>query len=105
MRKITLLIILAALAALAAPLHAQRLNLDFPALAEHATESTDVTLDGPMLLLASEFLSDRDPDERQARDIIKTWVKNGVLLRIEYDNPKTRKPVTGLQVDDTKRPS
>jgi len=72
MRKITLLIVLIALAALAAPLHAQRLNLDFPALAERASESTDVTLDGPMLRLASKFLNDRDPDERQARDIIKS---------------------------------
>lgn len=84
MRKITLLIILAALAALAAPLHAQRLNLDFPALAEHATESTDVTLDGPMLRLASKFLSDRDPDERQARDLIKSLT--GIYVHsYEYD--------------------
>ena len=69
MRKNALLIVLAALAA---PLHAQRLNLDFPALAERASESTDVTLDGPMLRLASKFLNDRDPDERQARDLIKS---------------------------------
>ena len=68
MRKITLLIFLIALAA---PLHAQRLNLDFPALAERASETTDVTLDGPMLRLASKFLNDRDPDERQARDLVK----------------------------------
>ena len=69
MRKIALLIFLAALAA---PLHAQRLNLDFPALAERASESTDVTLDGPMLRLAAKFLNDRDPDEHQARDLIKS---------------------------------
>lgn len=69
MRKITLILFLAALAA---PLHAQRLNLDFPALAERASESTDVTLDGPMLRLAAKFLNDRDPDERQARDLIKS---------------------------------
>lgn len=69
MRKIALLIFLAALAA---PLHAQRLNLDFPALAERASESTDVTLDGPMLRLASKFLNDRDPDEHTARDLIKS---------------------------------
>jgi hypothetical protein len=69
MRKITLLVFLIALAA---PLHAQRLNLDFPALAEHASESTDVTLDGPMLRLAAKFLNDRDSDEHQARDLIKS---------------------------------
>ncbi|HEY2321420.1 MAG TPA: DUF4252 domain-containing protein [Thermoanaerobaculia bacterium] len=69
MRKITLIVFLAALAA---PLHAQRLNLDFPALAERASESTDVTLDGPMLRLAAKFLNEHDSDERQARDLIKS---------------------------------
>ena len=43
--------------------------------------------------------------ERQARDIIKTWVKNGVLVPDEYQSPTTRKPVTGLRVDAAKRPS
>src|SRR5262249_25950450 len=33
--------------------------------------------------------------EKQAREIVRTWVKNGVLTSYEYDNPKTRKPVTG----------
>jgi len=69
MRKFTLLIFLIALAA---PLHAQRLNLDFPALAERASESTDVTLDGPLLRLAAKFLDDRDSDQHQAKDLIKS---------------------------------
>lgn len=69
MRKITLLVFLAALAA---PLHAQRLNLDFPAIADRASESTDVTLDGPMLRLAAKFLNDRDADQHMARDLIKS---------------------------------
>lgn len=43
--------------------------------------------------------------ERQARDIIKTWVKNGVLVPNEYQSPKTRKPVNGLRLDHSKRPS
>ncbi len=43
--------------------------------------------------------------ERQAREIIKMWVKNGVLARHEYVNPITRKAVTGLKVDPAKRPS
>lgn len=42
--------------------------------------------------------------EVQARDIIKTWVKNGVLVRHEYENRTTRKPVKGLRVDPKKRP-
>lgn len=43
--------------------------------------------------------------EAQAREVIKTWVKNGVLVRYSYDNPVTRKPVSGLRVDHAKRPS
>jgi hypothetical protein len=43
--------------------------------------------------------------EAQAREIIRTWVKNGVLVRYEYDNPKTRKSADGLRVDPSKRPT
>jgi hypothetical protein len=46
-----------------------------------------------------------DKSEAQAREIIKTWVKNGVLVSGEYHNEKTRKDVTGLHLDTTKRPS
>ena len=42
--------------------------------------------------------------ETQAREIIRIWVKNGLLAPFEYDNPVTRKRVRGLQVDATKRP-
>jgi hypothetical protein len=42
--------------------------------------------------------------ERQAREIIKTWIRNGVLVTRGYENPATRKSVSGLYVDDTKRP-
>jgi hypothetical protein len=43
--------------------------------------------------------------ETQAREIIKTWVKNGVLYHCECENPVTRKTVKGLRVDPIKRPS
>jgi AAA domain len=43
--------------------------------------------------------------EGQAREIIRTWVKNGVLVHHDYDNPVTRKAVKGLKVDPTKRPN
>jgi hypothetical protein len=43
--------------------------------------------------------------EAQAREIIKTWVKNGVLLGEAYDNPLTRKQVSGLHVKTEKRPT
>ena len=56
---------------------------------------------------AWKVVLDHAPDktEHQAREIIKTWVKKGVLVSDEYDNPVTRKPVKGLRLDTTKRPS
>jgi hypothetical protein len=42
--------------------------------------------------------------EGQAREIIKAWVKNGVLISEEYENPSTRKTVKGLRVDNSRRP-
>jgi hypothetical protein len=42
--------------------------------------------------------------EGQAREVIKAWVKNRVLVREDYENPTTRKPVKGLRLDPTKRP-
>ena len=42
--------------------------------------------------------------EGQAREIIRTWVKNGVLTKDNYENPATRKTVSGLYVDNAKRP-
>jgi polyhydroxyalkanoate synthesis regulator phasin len=41
----------------------------------------------------------------QAREIIKTWVKNGVLVRHEYNDPVARKPANGVKVNPAKRPS
>ena len=43
--------------------------------------------------------------EKQCREVIKTWVKNGVLVAFDYDNPTSRKPVRGLRLDTSKRPS
>jgi hypothetical protein len=42
--------------------------------------------------------------EPEAREIIRTWIKNGLLIEFEYHNPASRKPATGLRVDNTKRP-
>jgi hypothetical protein len=43
--------------------------------------------------------------EAEARQVIKTWVKTGVLEPFEYENPKTRKNVKGLKVNPEKRPT
>jgi hypothetical protein len=42
--------------------------------------------------------------EAQCREIIAAWIKSGLLIKFDYDNPSTRKPVKGLQVDNAKRP-
>jgi hypothetical protein len=43
--------------------------------------------------------------EAACRKIIRLWLESGLLTRRDYDNPTTRKPVNGLWVDATKRPS
>jgi hypothetical protein len=42
--------------------------------------------------------------EQNCRDIIKAWYKSELLIRVDYTNPVTRKPVSGLIVDNLKRP-
>jgi hypothetical protein len=68
MRKLIITLILTI--TLAVPAAAQRINLDFPGLAEKAEEVVDVTLDASMLKLAAKFLSGRDADERAVREMI-----------------------------------
>jgi hypothetical protein len=43
--------------------------------------------------------------EAQCRDIIKTWVRNGLLFNENYEDPIERKPRKGLRVDNSKRPA
>jgi hypothetical protein len=42
--------------------------------------------------------------ERQCREMIKTWVRNGVLYSEPYDDPDRRERVQGLRLDISKRP-
>jgi hypothetical protein len=42
--------------------------------------------------------------EGQCREIIKTWVRNGVLLSEPYDDPVRRELVNGVRVNASKRP-
>lgn len=46
-----------------------------------------------------------DKTEAAARKIIKTWTMSGLLIRKSYENPATRKVVSGFWIDPTKRPS
>lgn len=46
-----------------------------------------------------------DKTEKQAREIIKAWVKSGTVYNEEYEDPTARKKFQGLRVNATKRPS
>lgn len=74
------------IALLAVPALAQRVNIDFPGLAERAAEVVDVTLDAQMLRLASKFLSSRDADQKEIREIVAKL--DGIYVRI-YEFDKT----------------
>jgi hypothetical protein len=45
-----------------------------------------------------------EKSEAQCREIIRTWEDNGVLVTRNYDDPKQRKELGGLYVDEAKRP-
>ena len=61
-----------------------KLPADIEKLAEHATESVDVTLDQSMLSLASGFLDKDDPDEAQVKKLIAKL--KGITVRsFEFD--------------------
>jgi hypothetical protein len=46
-----------------------------------------------------------DRTEPQCREIVRTWVKSGVLINEDYDDPIERKPRKGLRVCAGKRPA
>jgi len=82
-------LLLTLIAAIALPITASaqgtRLNLDFPDLAAKASETVDVTLDGPMLRLAGKFLNSGDADERAAKEMISGLA--GIYVRsYEFDH-------------------
>ena len=56
--------------AVAAPVSAQKINLDFPGLADKAEEVVDITVDANMLKLAARFFNKNNADERALRDMI-----------------------------------
>lgn len=46
-----------------------------------------------------------DKNEEQAREIIRTWLRTGLLFLDTYDDTAARKRLKGLRVNPTKRPS
>src|SRR5829696_7122158 len=55
---------------IAVPASAQKINLDFPGLADRAEEVVDITLDASMLRMAAKFFSGKNADERALRDMV-----------------------------------
>jgi hypothetical protein len=73
-------------AAVILPLGAQDIGMpvNLERLAEHATETVDVTLDASMLQLASRFLSKDDPDQMRVKQLVSKL--KGVYVRsFEFD--------------------
>jgi hypothetical protein len=68
MRKLVISTVLALLCAV--PASAQKINLDFPGLADRAEEVVDITLDASMLRMAAKFFSNKNADERALREMI-----------------------------------
>ena len=68
------------------PLAAQEFKLppSLDKLAERATEVVDVSLDGPMLQLASRFLSDKDPDEARVKKLV-SGLKGVYVKSFEFE--------------------
>jgi hypothetical protein len=97
MKKYLLTLILTV--AVTLPAAAQRINLDFPGLADRAEEVVDVTLDQTMLRLAARFLG-KDGDEREIREMINgltgiyvrsySFAKDGEYDRALLDRVKSQ---------------
>jgi hypothetical protein len=68
-----------------APLMAQEVKLP-PGLVSRANESVDVNLDSSMLQFAVKFLSDRKPDEAEAKKLL-TGLKAIYVKSLEFDKP------------------
>ncbi len=53
-------------------------------LADKASEVVDVTLDGPLLQLASRFLSNKDPEEARVKQLV-SGLKGIYVRSFEFD--------------------
>jgi hypothetical protein len=46
-----------------------------------------------------------DKSEDEARVMVASWLKSGLLYKFSYQNPQTRKQVKGVKVNNHKRPT
>jgi hypothetical protein len=72
----------------AAPAWAQepKLNLNLDHLAAKAKNTVEVTLDASMLQFASRFLSEKKPDEAEAKKLV-AGLKHILVRAFEFDQP------------------
>jgi hypothetical protein len=75
-----------ALLLLASVLPAQQVKWNFDKLAARASDSTDVSLDGPLLQLGAKFLSDDDKDQAKIKKLIG-GLKGIYIKTFEFKNP------------------
>jgi hypothetical protein len=73
---------------LAAPGWTQQIKLpsSFGRLAEVAVEKVDITLDASLLRFAAGFLSSREPEEAQARELISD-IRGLTVKSFKFDRP------------------
>jgi hypothetical protein len=83
MNRIFLGLVLAAGAALAQEFHEM---INFDSLRLKADETVEVNLDGNLLKMAMAFLSDKDPDEAQAKRLIG-GIKGIYVRSLKFDKP------------------
>jgi hypothetical protein len=105
MKQLTRFALACIITLVAIPSYAQRLQLQFDHLEAKADESVEVTLDGEALRMATRFLSDRNPDEREVRKLISglegIWVRSYEFSSpgawSEADIERIRRQLTGWQ--------
>jgi hypothetical protein len=71
-----------------APAGAQEIKVppSFDRLAARAVEKVDITLDGSLLQFACKFLSERDPDEAEAKKLV-SGLRGIVVKSFKFDQP------------------
>jgi hypothetical protein len=75
-----------ALLLLVGALSAQQVKWDFDKLAARASDSTEVSVDGPLLQMAGKFLSDTDKDQAKVKKLIGGL--KGIYVRtFEFKKP------------------
>jgi hypothetical protein len=83
MNRILIGLVLAASVALAQEFHEM---INFDALKLKADETVEVNLDGNLLKMAMGFLSDKDPDEADAKKLIG-GIKGIYVRQLKFDKP------------------